>query len=707
LIQQDRTQARNCISANAVQTQQSLDLCYYKKSKEPFGIDPVFLSTSTLYNDAIAGLVRNYYPNETTKLLNSKGLPYGFFVDQTSGLGSAPDYKDDFPIYFDIDFSQQKALQMLQYIRDGFYLDKQTKVLSVRMLTYNPMFDMYTYIRIEWKFQDGGLIRMRYQIQSIDIYKYGTGTSHQAFDNGNDGMNHFRTVLEVFLWLFALYYFAVELQEMYTLGLKLYFESIWNWLDLANFWVQLGAQVIWLHNSLVLLPNYKHTARWDVHPNPSRPARMMELNQTFAKVLSAFDTFGDAISNIDFFILLNSVSVLLMILRVLKILHFQPRMGLVTRTIQRAFVDLAHFTFLFFFVTTGYAIVGHLTFGSEIYEFSNVGLAFETCMHFLLGELHVKDDLDHLSNKGTVSLFFWSFILIVFFILINVLLAIIVDAYVEVKESATGSSTMLQDVWEIFCTDFSFAVNSFQRVTRFHHQYFVHPTTMLNCARQMQSLHLLHLKETAKSRIPGRKSGSTRDLIPVQRVHSRFHNEKYQVRVGGANMNLCAMLVLLEFARQLEVEVCAGKDQVQGQREESSISSWLFCASKDGDQVSSRKQPNILNNTGSYHLAIAILSLFEVHRSVEEHLGDSDFKNHMIKAVHRMQKELEANQQAQISLQRQMVHLQGTVDGLTNQKVSSCTTELSRTQSHKLERGNTGISGILKRGTKPGTITIG
>ena len=54
-------------------------------------------------------------------------------------------------------------------------------------------------------------------------------------------------------------------------------------------------------------------------------------------------------------------------------------------------------------------------------------------MQILLGEISLNDDLMRLDNVWASVIFFWSFIVIAFLILMNILLAILVDAYVEVR----------------------------------------------------------------------------------------------------------------------------------------------------------------------------------------------------------------------------------------------------------------------------------
>jgi len=139
-------------------------------------------------------------------------------------------------------------------------------------------------------------------------------------------------------------------------------------------------------------------------------------------------------------------SVILMTLRVIKLLDFQPRLGLVTRTLAHAAVDLAHFFLVFLLVHCAYAMVGYISFGSSIAKMASFSKASMTLMEVLLGDTDVLTDLMQLKNAGVATFFFWSFILISFFILINVLLAILVDAYVEIKAEAENTTTVLHDL---------------------------------------------------------------------------------------------------------------------------------------------------------------------------------------------------------------------------------------------------------------------
>ncbi len=63
---------------------------------------------------------------------------------------------------------------------------------------------------------------------------------------------------------------------------------------------------------------------------------------------------------------LNGINILLLIARVLKLMDFQPRLGVVTRSLWLAGPDLCHFAIVAGMVFVGYAMMGHLIFGNAI-----------------------------------------------------------------------------------------------------------------------------------------------------------------------------------------------------------------------------------------------------------------------------------------------------------------------------------------------------
>lgn len=69
------------------------------------------------------------------------------------------------------------------------------------------------------------------------------------------------------------------------------------------------------------------------------------------------------------------MAVVIFVFRVLKDANFQPRIALITRTVELCIVDLAHFLILFALVSLGFATSGVMLFGHQYEGFSTLSHA--------------------------------------------------------------------------------------------------------------------------------------------------------------------------------------------------------------------------------------------------------------------------------------------------------------------------------------------
>jgi hypothetical protein len=447
-------------------------MCFADDSVEdrsPFGIDPAFLSTSVLYNSKAASL-KPYFYSAAAGELNSAGVPFGFSFTQGLDVGgrgkeSTPKTLTErlagasgvgnFPVFFDIDITEDRAAQLLKYMEDGFYIDAHTSSVEVAMLLYNQHLDLFVFVRVDFGFDTGGAVLLDRRVWSVDTDVY-----HSAKDYG-------RLFLEV---LFLLMLFGYVLRELAAVCRSpqgyCRASTIWTLLDVLNLLMQLTMFGLWVRCYAQLAPRFDPAPRYESYngstPYPSvdtavgaavasaargaTAVRALRLGAGYKDAQADLETLTQMATLLDWYFAVGAVSVILMVVRVLKLLHFQPRMGLVTRTLSRAFDDLAHFFCLFALVLLGYAFVGFMAFGSQVQEFAGLWRSAETCLEMLLGEVWVMQDLRVLGNAVVARIYFWSFIFLAFYILINMLLAIIVDAYIEIKKAAEESTTIWQDL---------------------------------------------------------------------------------------------------------------------------------------------------------------------------------------------------------------------------------------------------------------------
>ena len=98
-------------------------------------------------------------------------------------------------------------------------------------------------------------------------------------------------------------------------------------------------------------------------------AAFLRLNHNGVYLLqlqAAFAKLQYLVNKLAWYYALNGINILLLIGRVLKRMDFQPRLGVVTRSLALAGPDLIHFCLVCGMVFVGYAMMAHLIFGNTI-----------------------------------------------------------------------------------------------------------------------------------------------------------------------------------------------------------------------------------------------------------------------------------------------------------------------------------------------------
>ena len=326
-----------------------------------------------------------------------------------------------------------RAQALVDYMKEGFYIDTQTKDIDIQVLTYNANLRLFCVVRLDVHFELGGQMRMRYDIQTISVEHYHAGYTGR------------RLAAEVLVMLIVFGNFITEFVDLRRKGWD-YFESVWNYIDLLNLGLFVSAMVTWIYYQQ-LASAFKPQHRFDVYQSLASEANFLNPKENeFGRMVSMFHDARTLSEVMSSYLIVNSVIFVCMLIRLLKMLDFQERIGLVTRTIKRASTDLLHFAVLFSLIFLGYAALAHLFFGNAILPFSTFGRAVNTCFEALLGEISVTQELYNLPNAFAAVVFFYSYILLMFFILLNVLLAIIVDAYEEVKRESADARSIHEEI---------------------------------------------------------------------------------------------------------------------------------------------------------------------------------------------------------------------------------------------------------------------
>ncbi|CAI7852725.1 unnamed protein product, partial [Closterium sp. NIES-53] len=406
-----------------------------------FGINPRFLSTSDLYDPVVAATNQTGLENSTLSsapLFNDEGLPYGF-VPPMDGLES-------YSLVFDINLHRVAATKRLQYLVDGFYFDNLTKSIEFALITYNADVNMFVLSKIHIEVDVGGKLGYTYRLVPIPVEPYSSASSYAQM------------VLEIIYVVCVAYNLLEEVNEMFQTyrhsgSFLHHFRQFGNWIDLLSLSIQVWGIVVWIIMVQQLSPLSDISVRYNVYTSlDDTTAQFWAVNTTnggFERAMQVYRTMDDIINLRSFYFAIQGINVFLMVQRLLKLMDFQPRIGIITRTMAAALPAILHFFLVFGIIFLGFSFYGYLVFGRTLEQFRTIPNAMLSCFFMLIQDNSTAYYYAMLEGWERLAAFvFWlSFIVIMVFILMNVVIAIVVDAFMDVKEAAQEETALPIDIW--------------------------------------------------------------------------------------------------------------------------------------------------------------------------------------------------------------------------------------------------------------------
>mmetsp|Transcript_103260 Transcript_103260/g.266965 ORF Transcript_103260/g.266965 Transcript_103260/m.266965 type:complete len:971 (-) Transcript_103260:50-2962(-) len=226
----------------------------------------------------------------------------------------------------------------------------------------------------------------------------------------------------------------------FRFGMRKYvtFTGIVDWL---NVFYAVGLWIVWILH-LGNLRNLRVFLNKGILQEPGTWASQDELEAFFEEV--------DSVRN--FYELLRLAATMypfLVVARIFKAFSAQPRLSLVTVTIQQCAVGLIHFVVVFISIFSVFVVGGFILFGRDMAEFATLGRATHYCFMTLLGAYAWKELAE--TSRTVAGVWLCIFIVLVQMMMLNMLLSIVMDAYTEVKGTlGSQSETLWSQAYEIF-----------------------------------------------------------------------------------------------------------------------------------------------------------------------------------------------------------------------------------------------------------------
>lgn len=126
-------------------------------------------------------------------------------------------------------------------------------------------------------------------------------------------------------------------------------------------------------------------------------------------------------------------------------LQWQPRLAVVTHTLIETSVDLFHFLIVFVPTFMAFAIAGNEMFGRRVQQFATIEGAICVCF-----KIAMESEFDWMTYSEedflTAMSWVWLYVLLVVLLMLNMVLAIIMDVYSVIRLRAGNSETVWANI---------------------------------------------------------------------------------------------------------------------------------------------------------------------------------------------------------------------------------------------------------------------
>lgn len=349
--------------------------------------------------------------------------------------GGRPD-NDAFNAYLSPNTPFAQLEEHVKYLKARGWLDAQTKQLSIKTLLLNsevgrPRLEQ---VNILFRFSRGGGVFARLTMESLFLKSHDGGPSLAA-----DGL--FMIILLILTLLLAdkliKAWRAKELKKTLGRGMVILelFIIFFGWITMLGYVIQGNMR---RHVVDAMKENIDVSgAKGDFAPETSKASKLL-LNK--ADDMTFFTSY---------FRLLQAGYHLFLMLRFFTAFRAQPRLGVITETLRASVVDIFHFIIVLVPTFLAYCISACFIFGRRMEPYSTFDASIGMCFKMLMeGEY----DWDALSEEHywTAAFWVWTFMLLLVVIMMNMVLAIVMDIYSDRRKNAGESEavwTTLYNLW--------------------------------------------------------------------------------------------------------------------------------------------------------------------------------------------------------------------------------------------------------------------
>jgi hypothetical protein len=298
-----------------------------------------------------------------------------------------------FAITLDSHQGREAAREALVKIQNASYIDLHTKVVFVDIQLYNPMLDRVCWFRLVAEMGDFGGVQPSFELGVVKPWE-------SIERNTSEDQRYFG--LQICVMCFYFFYFIQEVAELLITGRQYWTRwiNLFQVANIASFTTSVAIR-FWIEPQLL-------------------PARMLVDGSEFYEL-------GPLVKAIHRRINIEACCVWMNWFKLIPILSLIPTFRIMVLTLERASKNVGGFAVVFGFVMYGFVQAHAMVFGARIKEFRSMTQSAFALIRALMGD--VNFDRMQEADPWMAPLFFTLFNTLAIFVVLNMLIAIISDAY--------------------------------------------------------------------------------------------------------------------------------------------------------------------------------------------------------------------------------------------------------------------------------------
>ena len=298
----------------------------------------------------------------------------------------------------DLGYNTESSSEVVRDLRSHNWVDERTAAVFIEFTLFDPSSSLFCNVRNVYERLATGQVVTAVNVRVLSLYP-STDVNFQSFFE----------VCQLLFLIAIVTFFIVELVKF--LRQKRYLLQVWNWIQIILLVVSLVAVVISLLKE-------KHTGLYvkDIQANP-------------------YETFSsDSIARLlDMETIWLSMAIFIITLKLLKLIRFNHHICQMQGTLKGSAKPILSFSLVMVIAILAFTHFGFLCFGATLLTFSSFFKALRVVLLMSIGK-SINNVEVHEQYPVLGPLFLFFFLIVILFVLINVFVAVLVDAYSEIKE---------------------------------------------------------------------------------------------------------------------------------------------------------------------------------------------------------------------------------------------------------------------------------